>query len=48
MFTIEPLEPAPVLALAPQEMDTLMDERRTDHALYRPLFQRREPREGSE
>jgi SRSO17 transposase len=48
MFTIEPIETAPVLALAPQDMDTLLDELQTSHALYRPLFQRREQREWSE
>lgn len=48
MFTIEPIETAPVLALAPQDMDTLLNELRAYHAIYRPLFQRREQREWSE
>jgi SRSO17 transposase len=48
MCTIEPLEMAPVLALAPQDLDTLVDELRTYHAIYSPLVQRREPREWSE
>lgn len=47
MFTVAPIETAPVLALAPQEMDTLVDERRTSHAISSPLLRRREPREWS-
>lgn len=47
MFTIEPLETAPVLALAPQDIDTVLDALRTYHAIYSPLFQRREQREWS-
>ena len=33
---------------APHDLDTLIDELRAYHAIYRPLFQRREPREWSE
>jgi SRSO17 transposase len=48
MCTIEPIETAPVLALAPQDIDILLNELRAYHAIYSPLFQRREPREWSE
>jgi SRSO17 transposase len=47
MFTIEPIETAPVLALAPQDRDTLLNELRASHVIDSPLFQRREQREWS-
>jgi SRSO17 transposase len=47
MFTSEPIETAPVLALAPQDRDTRLHERRASHVLDRPLLQRREQREWS-
>jgi len=36
----------PVLDLTPQDIDNLVDELRAYHAIYRPLFQRREQREA--
>jgi len=48
MITIEPIDTAPMLDLTPQEVDTLLDELRAYHAIYSPLFQRREQRECSE
>ena len=42
VFIIEALETAPVLALAPQDMDSLWNELRTYHAIYSALFQHRE------
>ena len=47
-MAIEPIDTAPALHLAPQDVDTLLDELRVYHAIYRPLFQRREQREWSE
>jgi len=44
---VEPLETAPVLALTPQDIDSLVDELQAYHAIYAPLFQRREQREWS-
>ena len=44
---VEPLETAPLLALTPQDIDSLVDELQADHAIYAPLFQRREQREWS-
>jgi len=37
-----------MLDLTPQEVDTLLDELRAYHAIYSPLFQRREQRECAE
>jgi hypothetical protein len=48
MLQIEPIATAPVLDLRPQDIDTITDELRAYHAIYRPLFQRREQREQSE
>ena len=48
MIAIEPISTAPTLNLAPQEVDTLIEELRAYHAIYSPLFQRREQREWSE
>jgi len=48
MLTIKPIETAPVLDLAPQDVATLIDELHAYHAIYSPLFQRREQRGWSE
>lgn len=48
MLHIEPIETAPALDLTPGALDTLLEELRGSHAIYRPLFQRREQREWSE
>jgi SRSO17 transposase len=44
----EPIETAPVLELPPQALDNLAEELREYHAIYSPLLQRREQREGAE
>ena len=41
----EAIDTAPALDLNPQAIDHLVGELRASHALYSPLFQRREPRE---
>src|SRR5919109_1313811 len=38
------IETAPAMELAPQDVETLIDDLRHYHALYSPLFQRREQR----
>jgi SRSO17 transposase len=43
----KPIDTAPAMALPPQAMDNLVEERRAYHAIYRPLLQRREQREGA-
>jgi SRSO17 transposase len=48
MFHLEPIATAPVLELTPQDVATIIDELRAYHAIYSPLFQRREQREWSE
>jgi hypothetical protein len=48
MSAIEPIDTAPALHVAPQDVDTVLDARRVSHAISRPLFQRREQREWSE
>ena len=48
MIPIEPIDTAPTLDLAPQEVATLIDELRVYHAIYSPLFQRREQRDCAE
>ena len=48
MLHIEPIETAPALDLTPGALDTLLEELRGYHAIYSPLFQRREQREWSE
>lgn len=45
---IAPIETAPVLELTPQAIDNLVEELREYHAIYSPLFQRREQREWAE
>ncbi len=47
MFQVEPIETAPVLDLVPEDLEPLLDELRTYHAIYSPLLQRREQREWS-
>ena len=43
----KPIDTAPAMALPPQAMDHLGEELRAYHAIYRPLLQRREQREGA-
>lgn len=47
MFQIEPLVTAPTLDLTPQEVAGLVGELQRYHAIYAPLFQRREQRDWS-
>lgn len=47
MFQIEALVTAPTLDLTPQEVAGLVEELHAYHALYAPLFQRREQRDWS-
>ena len=44
----EPIETAPTMDLKPPDIDRLVDELRAYHAIYSPLLQRREQREGAE
>lgn len=44
----EPIETAPMMDLKPPDIDRLVDELRAYHAIYSPLFQRREQREWAE
>ena len=48
MLQLEPIATVPVLDLTPQDGDTIIDELRAYHAIYSPLFQRREQRAWSE
>jgi SRSO17 transposase len=48
MIAIEPIDTAPALDLAPQEVDALIEELGTYHAIYSPLFRRREQRKWSQ
>lgn len=48
MIAIEPIDTAPALDLAPHEVDALIEELGTDHAIYSPLFRRREQRQWSQ
>jgi SRSO17 transposase len=43
-----PMETAPVMDLSPRDLDHLVEALREYHAIYSPLFQRREQREGAE
>jgi SRSO17 transposase len=45
---IEPIETVPTLDLTPQAIDGLAEELRGYHAIYSPLFRRREQREWAE
>jgi SRSO17 transposase len=47
MFQIEPVVTAPTLDLTPQEVARLVEELQQYHAIYAPLFQRREQRDWS-
>jgi SRSO17 transposase len=44
---METIETAPVMELRPQDIDTLVDALQDSHAIYSPLFQRREQRAWS-
>jgi SRSO17 transposase len=44
----EPITTAPAMDLTPQALDNLVEELRAYHAIYSPLFRRREQREGAE
>ena len=44
----EAIETAPAMELSPQAIDNLGEELRAYHAIYSPLFQRREQREGAQ
>jgi SRSO17 transposase len=44
----EPIETAPAMELTPQAIDNLTEALRAYHAIYSPLFQRREQREWAE
>src|SRR5258705_10408358 len=48
MLQLEPIAKATVLELTPQDVDTIIYELRAYHAIYHPLFQRREQRAWSE
>jgi len=48
MIDIQPIETAPTLDLVPEDLEDLLDELHAYHAIYCPLFQRREQREWSE
>lgn len=43
-----PVETAPVIELSPRDLDNLVEALREYHAIYSPLFHRREQREGAE
>jgi SRSO17 transposase len=47
MVDIQPIETAPTLDLTPTDIDALLDELEAYHAIYSPLFQRREQRAWS-
>src|SRR5215210_6757335 len=47
MIDVQPIETAPALALTPTHIEALLDELEAYHAIYSPLFQRREQREWS-
>jgi SRSO17 transposase len=44
----KPITTAPAMELTPQAIENLVEELRAYHAIYSPLFQRREQREGAE
>lgn len=44
---IPAIETAPVMSLRPQEVESLVEELQAYHAIYSPLFQRREQRQWS-
>jgi SRSO17 transposase len=45
---MEPIETVPVMELAPQDINQLVEALRAYHRIYSPLFQRREQRAGAE
>ena len=47
MLQFEPIATAPTLDLTPQDVDRLLEELRAYHAIYAPLFRRREQRDWS-
>jgi SRSO17 transposase len=47
MLNVQPIETAPTLDLTPADVNALLDELQAYHAIYSPLFQRREQREWS-
>lgn len=47
MIAIEPIDTVPALDRAPQEVDALIEALGAYHAIYRPLFRRREQRKWS-
>jgi SRSO17 transposase len=47
MIAIEPIDTVPALDLAPQEVDALIEALGAYHAIYSPLFRRREQRKWS-
>ena len=47
MIDFQPVETAPTLELAPDDIAALLDELEAYHAIYSPLFQRREQRDWS-
>jgi SRSO17 transposase len=48
MIAIEPIDTVPALDLAPQEVDALIEALGAYHAIYSPLFRRREQRKWSQ
>ena len=44
----KPIDTTPAMELTPQAIDNLVEELRAYHAIYSPLFRRREQREGAE
>lgn len=48
MMAIEPIDTAPAIDLAPHEVDALIEELGPYHAIYSPLFRRREQRQWSQ
>ena len=44
---MEPIETTPKMDLAIQDIESLVEELRAYHAIYSPLFQRREQREAA-
>ena len=44
----DPIDTVPAMELTPQAIDNLVEELREYHAIYSPLFQRREQREGAD
>jgi len=45
MITIEPIDTIPALKLSLQEVEVLSEELHAYHAIYSPLFRRREQRQ---